>query len=399
MITSPSLSLARTKLQRQSVLIAVVCAIADVLSFLVQDLPVDGAWVVALLGIVAVDAALASRTKWSGAVAIVAVLFNALVALLLGGPRTLRLNETGVLVASYRAGAWLRGRRAVVPLLVVIGGMVLAHLTRGYALDWYVLLSAAKTVLISWLVGRYTTSRRAYLDEMRRRAEQEEREAKEAVDAAIAEDRAAIARDLHDVITHHVSAISVHAGAARLRLTRTAGDESALRSVRSVEDSSRTALHDLRQMLDLLLGQRPKAARDPGLADIGTMLERLRETGLEVRLDVSGTPRALPPGLDAAVFRIVQEMLTNALRHGHGGPIEVAVRHTGEGLEIETVNPLAPEKVAASGIPARTAPREGRGLAGIRARADEFGGVVEGGAPPGGENWRTAVSFPLGGPQ
>ncbi|HEX7306676.1 sensor histidine kinase [Lentzea sp.] len=388
MINVPSLSRARTKLQRQSLLVAGVCAVADVLSFLVQDLPVDGAWMTALLGIVVVDAALASRTKWSGAVAVAAVVFNAAVALLLGGPRTLRLNETGILVASYRAGAWLRGRWAVASLLGVIGGLVLAHLTRGYALDWYVLVSAAKTGLISWLVGRYTTSRRAYLDEMRRQAEQEEREAQEAVDAAIAEDRAVIARDLHDVITHHVSAISVHAGAARLRLTRTEGDESALRSVRSVEDSSRTALHDLRQMLDLLLGQRPQADRDPGLADIGAMLERLRETGLEVRLDVSGTPRDLPPQLDAAVFRIVQEMLTNALRHGSGGPIEVAVRHSAAGLEIETVNPLSGAVRA-----------EGRGLAGIRARAEEFGGVLDRGAGRDGKIWRTAVSFPLGGPQ
>jgi signal transduction histidine kinase len=388
-INAQSLSRAGTSLQRQSYLVAGVCVAADVASFLVQDLPISAAWITALLGVVLVDAALASRTEWSGAVAVAAAVFNAGAALLLGGPQTLRLNEAGILVASYRAGAWTRGWQAVTSLLGVVGGMVLAHLTRGYTLDWYVLVAAAKVGLISWLVGRYTTSRRAYLDEMRRQAEQEEREAKDAVDAAITEDRAAIARDLHDVITHHVSAISVHAGAARLRLTRTAGDESALRSVRSVEDSSRTALHDLRQMLDLLLGQRPAADRDPGLADVATMVERLRETGLEVRLDVSGTSRDLSPQLDAAVFRIVQEMLTNALRHGDGGPIGVALRHTGERLDIEAVNPLSPNDKA---------PREGRGLAGIRARAEEFGGVLAQGPAPDGKNWRTAVSFPLGGP-
>ncbi|MFD4636067.1 sensor histidine kinase [Lentzea sp. NPDC058436] len=389
MINAQSLPRARTSLKRQSYLVAGVCVAADVASFLVQDLPISVAWIAALLGIVLADAALASRTEWSGAVAVAAAVFNAGAALLLGGPQSLRLNEAGILVASYRAGAWLRGWHAVVSLLGVVGGLVLAHLTRGYALDWYVLVAAAKVGLISWLVGRYTTSRRAYLDEMRRQAEQEEREAKDAVDAAIAEDRAAIARDLHDVITHHVSAISVHAGAARLRLTRTAGDESALRSVRSVEDSSRTALHDLRQMLDLLLGQRPTADRDPGLADIATMVERLRETGLEVRLDVSGTPRPLSPQLDAALFRIVQEMLTNALRHGDGGPISVTVSHTTEGLDVETVNPLSPNGELRG---------EGRGLAGIRARAEEFGGVLAQGPRPDGKNWRTAVSFHLGGP-
>jgi len=389
-INSPSLSRARTSLKRQSILVAAVSATADVLSFVVQDIPVSAAWITALLAIVAADAALASRTKWSGAVAVAAVAVNVLAALLLGGPRGLRLNEAGVLVASYRAGAWLRGAPAGAALLAVIGGLVLAHLARGYTLDWHVVVAAVKIGLISWLVGRYTTSRRSYLDALRRQAEQEEREAQQEIDAAIAEDRAVIARDLHDVITHHVSAISVHAGAARLRLTRTEGDESALRSVRSVEDSSRTALHDLRQMLDLLLGQRPKADRDPGLADVPTMLERLRETGLEVRLDTSGTPHDLPARLDAAVFRIVQEMLTNALRHGDGGPIEVAVRHTGDGLDIETVNPFSPRGETRG---------EGRGLTGIRARAEEFGGVLTRGPRPDGQNWRTAVSFHFGGPR
>jgi len=394
-INGQSLSRARKSLKRQSYLVAGVCAVADVLSYVVQGLPVDGTWVAVLLGIVVVDAALAGRTHWSGVVGVVAVVFNALGALLLGGASDLRLNEAGVLVAAYRAGAWSRGAYAVASLLAMYGGHVLAHVTRGYTVDWYVLVAAAKVVLISWLVGRYTTSRRAYLDEMRRQAEQEEREAQEAVDAAVAEDRAAIARDLHDVITHHVSAIGVHAGAARLRLTRTAGDESALRSVRSVEESSRTALHDLRQMLDLLLGQRPEAERDPGLADIGAMLERLRETGLEVRLDVTGTPRDLRPELDAAAFRIVQEMLTNALRHGDGGPITVVVRHGDDGLGIETTNPVTAER---SGDWAAET-REGRGLAGVRARADEFGGALASGPLPGGKIWQTAVSFRFGGPR
>ncbi len=390
MINSPSLYRAQARLKRQSLLIAGVSATADVLSFAVQDIPVSAAWITALLAIVAADAALATRTKWSGAVAVAAVAVNVLAALLLGGPRDLRLNEAGVLVASYRAGAWLRGVPAGAALLAVIGGLVLAHLALGYTLDWHVLVAAVKIGLVSWLVGRYTTSRRSYLDALRRQAEQEEREAQQEIDAAIAEDRAAIARDLHDVITHHVSAISVHAGAARLRLTRTGGDESALSSVRSVEDSSRTALHDLRQMLDLLLGQRPKADRDPGLADVPTMLERLRETGLEVRLNISGTPHDLPARLDAAIFRIVQEMLTNALRHGDGGPIEVAVRHTGDGLDIETVNPFSPRGETRG---------EGRGLTGIRARAEEFGGVLSKGPRPDGQNWRTAVSFHFGGPR
>ncbi|WP_284739895.1 sensor histidine kinase [Amycolatopsis sp. RTGN1] len=384
------LARARTSLQRQSLLVAVVCVGADVLSFVTQDLPAGSfAWTVALLAIVAADAALATSTKWSGVTAVAAVAVNVGAAVLLGGPADLRLNEAGVLVASYRAGAWLRGTQAVATLGAVIGGLVFAHLARGYTLDWHVAVAAAKIGLVSWLVGRYTTARRAYLEEMRRQAEQEKREAQAEVDRAVTEDRAAIARDLHDVVTHHVSAISVHAGAARLRLTRTGGDQSALASVCSVENSSRSALHDLRHMLDLLLGQRPKARRDPGLDDVGELLESLRSTGIAVRLETTGTPPALPGPLDAALFRIVQEMLTNALRHGSGGPIDVAIRHSAGRLEVETVNPFPATGEATA---------EGRGLTGIRARAQAFAGRPASGPRPDGRTWRTAVSFDLGDP-
>ncbi|MGW2052117.1 sensor histidine kinase [Streptomyces sp. NPDC001858] len=381
---------ARTGLKRQSLLVAGVCVCADVLAFLLQDFPTLGAsWAFALICVVAADAALAGRTRWSGAVAVAGVSVNVVCAVLLGGPLHLRLNEAGILVASYRAGAWLRGRQAVATLVAVIVGLVLAHLARGYALDWYVGVTAAKIGLISWLVGRYTTARRAYLDELRRQAEQEERDAREAVERAVAEDRAAIARDLHDVVTHHVSAISVHAGAARLRLNRADGDRAALASVRSVEDSSRLALHDLRQMLDLLLGQRSGAVREPGLGDVEQLVNGLRGTGLTIRLRTVGESPALPARLDAALFRIVQEMLTNALRHGAGGATDVVVRHTAGRLEIETVNPCS-----SSGATAR----EGRGLTGIRTRVLAFGGRLSSGPRADGHTWRTAVSLPLGRP-
>lgn len=376
---------ARRFLAGQSLLVAGACAVIDVLAFVVQGLPpVTFAWVVALLAIVGADALLATRTRWSGWVAGIAVAVNAGCGLLLGGPPNLRLNEAGVLVAAYRAGAWLRGAPAVASLVVVIAGLVPAFLVRGHPLDWTVAIAAVKTGLISWLVGRYTTARREYIDELRRQTEQEERDAREAVGRAIAEDRAGIARDLHDVVTHHVSAISVHAGAARLRLAKTDADPSALRSLRSAEDASRSALGDLRDMLDLLHGER--SAPQPGLADIGNLLHGFHAAAIPVRLDTMGEPFVLPAAVDIALYRVGQEMLTNALRHGDGGVITVTVRYEAPTVEVETVNPYRPS---------RSVGGEGRGLAGIRNRVHELGGCLRAGPGADARTWSTAVSFDL----
>lgn len=376
---------ARRFLAGQSLLVAGACVVVDVLAFIVQGSPsISVAWLGSLCAIIAADALLATRTRWSGWVAAAAVAVNAGCGLLLGGPPGLRLNEAGVFVASYRAGAWLRGVPAVVALVVVIGGLVPAFLARGYPMDWNIAVAAIKTGLVSWVVGRYTTARREFLDELRRQSEQEERDAREAVSRAIAEDRAGIARDLHDVVTHHVSAISVHAGAARLRLTRTDADPSAITSLRSVEDASRSALGDLRNMLDLLHGER--SARQLGLADIDKLLHGFRTASIPVRLDVTGEPITLPPTVDVALYRVVQEMLTNALRHGDGGVITVTVRYEDTLVEIETLNPYRPSRSVNGG---------GRGLSGIRSRVHALGGRLRAGPHADARTWSTIVSFDL----
>jgi signal transduction histidine kinase len=376
---------ARRFLAGQSLLVAGACALVDVLAFVAQGVRADAfTWVVVLLTVVAADALLATRTRWSGWVAAAAVAVNAGCGLLLGGPPSVRLNEAGVLVATYRAGAWLRGVPAVASLLVVIVGLVPAFLARGHPLDWTVVIAALKTGLISWLVGRYTTARRQFLDELRRQTEQEERDAREAVSRAIAADRAGIARDLHDVVTHHVSAISMHAGAARLRLARTDADPSALSSLRSVEDASRSALGDLRNMLDLLHGER--SAAQLGLADVDNLLHGFRTAAIPVRLETVGTPFAPPPAVDIALYRVVQEMLTNALRHGDGGVITVTVRYGTAAVEVETRNPYRPVQQVSGG---------GRGLAGIRNRVHALGGRLRAGPGADARTWSTVVSFDL----
>jgi signal transduction histidine kinase len=375
-----------SKLTRQSLLVTGVCVTADVLAFVLQTgvTAVGPRWIAVLIAIVAADAALATRTRWSAVVAGLAVAVNAGGAALLGGPESLKLNEAGVLVAAYRTGAWLRGSHAVAALVVVIAGLVLAHLTRGYPFDAVVAVAATKIGLVSWLVGRYTTARRAHLDELRRRSELQERDARDAVDRAVTEDRAAIARDLHDVVTHHVSAVSMHAGAARLRLSQVDGDPATLASLRSAEESSRSALGDLRDMLDVLHGHRPPD--QPGLADLDGLLHGFRAADLPVRLEVTGTP-SLPTAIDTALYRVVQEMLTNALRHGGTGAITVTVRHSPGAVDLETINPHLPTGT--------TPPEPGRGLTGMQNRVGALGGHVRSGPRPDGRTWSTAVHLDL----
>jgi signal transduction histidine kinase len=271
----------------------------------------------------------------------------------------------------------------------VLMGLVLGlGAARGHPLGWLVLLEGVKLVVLPWLVGRWTTDRRAYLDDLIRQAENARRDTREAAERAVAEDRGAIARDLHDVISHHVSAINVHAGAARLQLSTVPSAERATASLRAVESASRAALSDLRGLLALLHREHPGEHRQPGLANIDELLAGFRAADRPVRLRTDGDPRPMDSSTDIALYRIAQEMLTNALRHGNGDPIELMLSYGDERFELAAANGVDPGD---SADPARDRPR--LGLAGIRDRARIFDGELVSGPGPGGRSWRTAVSF------
>jgi signal transduction histidine kinase len=244
------------------------------------------------------------------------------------------------------------------------------------------------------LVGRYTTARRAYLDDLERRAENERRDAKTAVDRAVAEERSAIARDLHDVISHHVSAIGVHAGAARLGL-RTATTPGAIaESLTAVETSSRSAMVDLRRLLDLLHGDTADTSRQPGLDNLEDLLDGVRRAGLPARLSTHGTARPLPGSLDVALYRITQEMLTNALRHGDGALVEIELRYQEDKVSVIARNGISETSQTR---PDTEQTGSARGLTGIRKRAAVFDGTIAHGPDVEGQQWETTATFPLGG--
>ncbi|HJP72697.1 MAG TPA: histidine kinase [Pseudonocardiaceae bacterium] len=370
----------RRSLVGQSVGIAAVCLICDAVdfAFLGPGLLHTHLGVLRLIVIILVDSALALPARFSGWVALAHGLSG---FLLLGG------NYAGRLIAGYRAGAWLRGWSAPASLVALAGGVVLSRMWIVHQSWLGVCLQVGSSAILPWLVGRYTTARRAYIDEMRHRREVQARHAAAEVDKAVARERTAIARDLHDVISHHVSAIGVHAGAARMKLNGAQTGSGVTDSLAAVEAASRSAMVDLRTMLDLLHGAADTASQ-PGLDNLEELLQNVRRSGLATKLTVLGVPRAVPGSLDIALYRITQEMLTNALRHGDGTLVEVEITYLDSSIALAARNGIgAGAEVSGTG----------RGLAGIRTRVAMFAGTVRHGPSEDNRCWETMVTVPIEG--
>ncbi|HWO62873.1 MAG TPA: histidine kinase [Umezawaea sp.] len=383
----------RVSLTRQSLLVALVCLFADSFVYLFKaPMPMSAPAVLGLVMIVVVDAALAGPARLSGVVAVGHAVVRVVLPLMLDRPLKFCANEAGMMIAGYRAGAWLVGVPAFAALGALATGMVATHfaLSTGEVRlvnDVRMLpVEVVSGAVLPWLVGRYTTARRAYIAELDQRSERERRDAEQGLAKAIAAERSAIARDLHDVIAHHVSAINLHAGAARLGLDQ--GRTPLATSLSAVETASRAAMVDLRHLLDLLHGDNSDSARQPGLDNLDELFDGVRAAGIPARLTTSGVPRALPESLGITLYRIVQEMLTNALRHGDPSGVDVELAFRRDSLALSTANRV-PALVGARAEGHR------RGLEGIRNRARLFDGVTTCGLDPDGRTWRTAVTFPL----
>jgi signal transduction histidine kinase len=237
-----------------------------------------------------------------------------------------------------------------------------------------------------------------------------ERERESASRAAVAAERDRIARELHDIVSHNVSLMVVQAGAAR-EVLGTMPDEAAT-ALRAVEDAGRGAMTDLRHLLGLLAPSQSgedtedeeggavdgpvELSPQPGLDRLGPLVDRISFAGLPVEVRISGEPRPLPQGIDVTAYRIVQEALTNALRHGDGGKAEVTVRYADHALRVEVLN--TGPSVLTGTAPARTSPRHregtGRGLLGLRERVAVYGGDLDARRRLGG-GYRVRARIPL----
>ena len=240
----------------------------------------------------------------------------------------------------------------------------------------------AIVLLAAWAAGRAVRAGRAYADGLR---EQAERRAEAKVDQArraVAEERLRIARELHDVVAHSMSVVAVQAGVGRYVIDSNPAE--AARALDAIETTSRATLREMRQLLGMLRDGTPgEMLSAPGLADIADLAER---AGLRVDVAVRGMPRELPAGVDLAAFRIVQEALTNVVKHAGTGHGRVVVTYSDEAVAIEVTD---------DGAGAAGSGDEGHGLIGMRERVALYGGEFSAGPLPG-RGYRVSASLPIG---
>ena len=230
----------------------------------------------------------------------------------------------------------------------------------------------------TWGLGRWLQHRRAEMTGLATRAEALERDREEATRAAVNHERARIARELHDLVAHSLAVIVLQAQAADRVLSTDV--EAARHALAAIDSTGREGLAELRRMLDILVDLDPDDLEPrPSLDHLDLLVDRVRSAGLPVSVSVSGRPRPLPVGLDLSAYRIVQEALTNTLKHGGRTNVEVGVTYLPDVLELT----IADQGTGAAAPAA--APRDaGHGLIGMRERAHLFGGTVEAGPGPSG---------------
>ncbi|MGW0249034.1 sensor histidine kinase [Nocardia goodfellowii] len=312
-------------------------------------------------------AALLLRRRFPRSVAVLAV--AAATALPLIPPHAVIVDPAAVL-ALYTVA--VRTERAVALWIAALAVLALtasvAVALPDHFLDFRVLLPL-NYVLGATAVGEAARTRRAYLAQARRRVLDAERDRVLEARRQVREERIRIARDLHDVIAHHITVVNAQAGVARHLLDR---DPAAAKcALGGIEDSTRAALHELRATVGLLRSEGESAeSREPvpGLDHLSTLLASMREGGLQVQLSTTGVPVRLGTAVDLAAYRIVQEALTNAAKHGISDHADLRLDYTAEALLITVSNPADP---------AHAGPGTGHGVLGMRERARNSGGSLE----------------------
>ena len=295
-----------------------------------------------------------------------------------------------ILVATYGVGRYIADTRSSVLTVVAAAVVFVAIAIRDGDPTADIVLAGTAVPFLPWYIGRGVAARRERLTLLEERAELLERQRAAELRQVVEEERRSIARELHDVVAHRVSLMTVQAGAAQAVLDDDPGR--AAKAMNAVEDAGRAALDELRHLLDVLGPRASEQPRTPvaSLADLQKLAEQMESAGLGVVLDVDALPDDLPTRVDLSAFRIVQESLTNTLRHaGSDATATVHVAFDGGELSVEVVDDGVGESSWIGG--------SGRGLAGMRERAELLGGSFEAGPTTDG-GFRVRVVIPLKGP-
>jgi signal transduction histidine kinase len=277
------------------------------------------------------------------------------------------------------AAAFLLGNlrdtlRAGVGLAVVLGGAaIIVHEIPGHSTAE--LIFVPLEFGISWLAGYALQERAEQAEAAEVRATQAERERDAAARIAVAEERARIARELHDIVAHAVSVMVLQVGAVRHKLPETLEEDRD--ALERVEQAGRRALTEMRRLLGAMRrdGDGLELAPQPGLDGLDSLLEDVGHAGLPVRLQIDGDAAPLPRAIDLSAYRIVQEGLTNALKHARASQADVTLRYWPDELEVE---------IADDGVGTATSDGLGHGLVGIGERVKIYGGKMSAGPAPGG---------------
>jgi signal transduction histidine kinase len=277
------------------------------------------------------------------------------------------------------AGAFLLGNRrdareAWLGLAIVLGGTALI-VANDPAHEQAEFVFAPLLFAIGWLAGYALRERAEQAEAAEARAAQAEREREAAARIAVAEERARIARELHDIVAHAVSVMVLQVGAVRHKLPdELAEDREALTGV---EHAGRTALTQMRRLLAAMRedGEEAELAPQPGLDGLESLADEVGRAGLPVRLHVEGERLPLPRGIDLSAYRIVQEGLTNALKHARATAADVTIRYRPDEIELE---------VRDDGVGTAASDGLGHGLVGIRERVKIYGGEMSAGTANGG---------------
>ncbi len=257
----------------------------------------------------------------------------------------------------------------------------------GNTISQFVLIAGA------WILGDNTRYRRRQAELLEERAERAEREREEQARMAVLEERGRIAREIHDVVAHSVGVIAVQAGAGRRVVEQR--PEQAQEALGAIEEVSRNAMTELRRLLVVLREPTDAASLvpQPGLVRVPELVEQVRRAGLAVELTEEGARPDLPPGLDLSAYRVVQEALTNTLRHAEASAATVRVRYAAGRLEIEVMDDGGRTGAAAS----PNGQEGGQGLVGMRERVAMFGGTLHAGSTSHGFQVRATFPLPAGG--
>jgi signal transduction histidine kinase len=294
----------------------------------------------------------------------------------------------GVIVALYTVAAYCERRVSIraaawVALPITVGEIVNNGPHAGRVIP------ELAVIAIAWVIGDNLRTRRAYLSELKERAARLEREREERADRAVIEERARIARELHDVIAHNVSVMVVQAAAGEDVFDEDPNE--ARESLAAVASTGRAALTELRRLLGVIRGEDDRAAPayapQPGIERIDELVGQVRETGLPVELSVLGEARPLPEGVGLCAYRIVQEALTNTLKHADASAAQVHLRYVADALELQVLD----DGHGATPLNGETG---GQGLIGMRERVTLFGGELTTG-PRSDRGYEVRARLPL----